>query len=148
MGNLTNTQAAYRYYNDRFMAGMNQRAANLWRDGYRVAVLEDDELHDPQTAAPPTCFSIYKEDADENGYVVDPIQETCTCDFFFKQKAEPLTESEEPIPCKHLTGLSALVAEEIAYWNMKAQHTADYRREIEYVRISRKLTETMKRVGK
>lgn len=140
---LTNTQAAYRYYNDRFMSGMNQRAANLWRDGYRVTPLEDDE-----SAAPPTCFSIYKEDADDNGYLVDPIAETCTCDFFLGQKVEPLTESEEPVPCKHLRGLPALVAEEIAYWNMKAEHTADIRREIHYVRLSRQLTETMKRVGK
>lgn len=162
MAGLSNTQAAYRYYNDRFMAGMNQRAQNLWTDGYRVTPLEDGELEGDETAAPPTRFMVYKESdaeksseadaagllADDFGYVVNPIHETCTCDFFHGQKAEPLNESGEPVSCKHIFGLSALIAEEIAYWNMKAQHTANFRREIEYIRISRQLTETMKRVGK
>lgn len=147
-GNLTNTQAAYRFFNDRFTAGMEQRARELWANGYRVTPLEDTE-----TAALPTTFLVYKENgddlpADEAAYVVDPLAQTCTCAFFVNQKAEPLTETGEPVPCKHLLGLETLVKEEIAYWNMKAEYTADYRREIKYLQIVRKLTETLKRVGK
>ena len=161
MSGLSNTQAAYRFFNDRFMTGLNQRAANLWVDGYRVTPLDTD-LEGEETAAPPTSFIVYKDSdaeksseddaagllANDFGYVVDPIAETCTCDFFQGQKAEPLNETGEPVPCKHLRGLSALVTEEIALWNMRSAHTADIRREIEYVRIARQLMETLKRVGK
>ncbi len=140
-------QAAYRFFHDRFMDGMHQRAQNLWTDGYRVTPQEEDE-----TAAPPTKFLVYKESDNENaaedGYVVDPIADTCTCPFFQGQKAEPLGEDEGTVACKHLRGLNALVAEEVAYWNMKAQVTGDYRREVQYLRIVRGLTETMKRIGK
>lgn len=143
---LSNTQAAYRFYNDRFMTGLQSRAQSLWNDGYRVAPLEDDD-------APTTKFLVYKDDAenlpeDEAAYMVDPLSETCTCAFFVNQKVEPLREDEGRVPCKHLMGLDTLVKEEIAYWNMKATYTADYRREIEYVKLIRELTETVKRIGK
>ena len=146
---LSNTQAAYRFYNERFMTGVQTRAQNLWADGYQVAPLEEEDY----PAVPTTKFLVYKEDADdlpedEAAYSVDPISETCTCAFFLKQKTEPLREDEGRVPCKHLMGLEALVKEQIDYWNMKATHTADYRREIEYVKLIRGLTETMKRIGK
>ena len=148
-GNLSNTQAAFRFFNDRFTAGMEQRARHLWTDGYRVAVLDDDETG----AALPTKFLVYKEGqeempAAESAYTVDALGETCTCAFFTNQAAEPLNESGEPVACKHLLGLRTLVDEEVAYWTMKADHTADYRREVEYARIIRGLTETLQRVGK
>ena len=152
MAGLSNTQAAYRFYNDRFTAGMRQRAQSLWTNGYRVMPQDDDE-----SAAPPTSFLVYKDvdpevaetmPIDELAYIVDPLNETCTCAFFCKQKTEPLNETGEPVLCKHIAGLSALVAEEIAYWTMKADHTGDYRREVQYVRIIKALTEAMQRVGK
>ena len=139
MAGLTNTQAAYRFYNDRFMTGLQARAQNLWADGYRVMPLEEEDY----PAVPTTKFLVYKDDAagdlpeDEAAYAVDPLGETCTCAFFVKQRTEPLREDEGRVPCKHLLGLDALVKEEIAYWNMKATYTADYRREIEYVRLVR-----------
>ena len=148
MAGLSNTQAAYRFYNDRFMTGLQSRAQSLWNDGYRVTPLEDDE-----DDAPTTKFLVYKDDAenlpeDEAAYAVDPLNETCTCAFFVNQKREPLREDEGQVPCKHLKGLDTLVKEEIAYWNMKATYTADYQREIEYVKFIRGLTETVKRIGK
>ena len=146
---LTNTQAAYRFYNGRFMTGLEARAQNLWNDGYRVMPLEEEDY----PAVPATQFLVYKDNAedlpgDEAAYAVDPLNETCTCAFFLSQKAEPLREDEGRVPCKHLLGLDTLVKEEIAYWNMKANHTANYQREIEYIRIARSLTEILKRIGK
>ena len=149
MAGLSNTQAAYRFYNDRFMTGLKSRAQSLWNDGYRVTPLEDEE----HQAVPPTQFLVYKEGADdlpsdEAAYEVDPLNETCTCAFFVNQKVEPLREDEGRVPCKHLLGLDTLVKEEIAYWSMKAMYTADYRREIAYMKIIRGLTETLTRIGK
>lgn len=142
MGDLTNTQAAYRLpqHHDDFLRRLNQRAADLWSDGYRA-----------QATDLPPVFLVFQEcegEAEPTGYQVDPLAQTCTCAFFRKQATEPLTEDGTRLPCKHLLGLQSLVQEELAYWTMKRDWTRDPLREAGYQTMIDALTEAWTLVGK
>ena len=124
MGNLTNTQAAYRYYNEKFMQGLRERAQALWLDGYRVTA----------TNKPDTLIVFKETEGPETGYRVNMIRETCSCAFYTKQAGggELLNDDGEIVPCKHLLGLPGLVKEEMDYWAMRKKYTADERRAAQY----------------
>jgi hypothetical protein len=139
----TNNQFAYRTNRDAFLQGIADRAENLWRDGYRVAPLQNG----------PTCFLVYREE-EATGYCVDPVAQTCSCRFHTDQKEHPLTDDGSLVPCKHLQGLAWLVSEEVAYWQMrrdvaeqKASPTnGSAERAAEYALLADALIDTWKRV--
>ncbi len=85
---LTSAQRSYMNDPKAFRERMNQRAADLWRDGYSVSLGEADTFH-------------VHTPKDER-YTVAPLAEGCTCPF--QQEA-----NIPQVPCKHLTGLEELI---------------------------------------
>lgn len=104
---LSGSQRAYLFRREKFLAGIDDRAARLWEDGYQV-------MDDPFTDDDGSVFNVYK-DADSD-YIVNPVEQTCTCPFHHKQRSgEPLTNDGTIVPCKHQKGLPMLIARQVEW---------------------------------
>lgn len=96
---LSGSQKAYLFRREAFLEGIQQRADNLFANGYDVR----------ETAMSQVFLVLCPEvKGMRHAYRVNPAAVTCTCPFFAKQSAgQPLDDS--PVPCKHLVGLPRLV---------------------------------------
>ena len=98
---LSPSQRAYTFQRDKFLAGIEGRAARLYEDGY--AVEPGERCHEFLITPPGITIP----------YVVNALRLTCTCCFYRRQiEGEPLTKNGTIVPCKHLQGLKALVRAE------------------------------------
>lgn len=105
---MSASQRAYMFQRDKFLARIMERALRLAEDGYTV---ERGEHCHEFLVTPPAC-SI--------PYVVNALEQTCTCCFFRRQmEGEPLTRDGTLVACKHLHGLKALIRAE--YVQLAAQ---------------------------
>lgn len=98
---LSASQKSYRDNPNGFLERLYARAENLSGEGYTAYPTET-----------PHAFVVAQgaKDAPPMGYLVFPLQATCSCPFYARQsQGEYLGEDRVVIPCKHLLGLPALV---------------------------------------
>lgn len=98
---LSGSQRAYLFRQDEFLAGIRQRAESLFADGYDV-----------EGSREPHVFRVncpVSKNGERTSYRVDPVRANCTCPFYTHQGSEPLTDTGDRVPCKHLVGLPGLV---------------------------------------
>jgi hypothetical protein len=97
---LSPSQRAYLFNREQFLRGLQERAKSLFADGYRVA-----ETHCAHR------FVVYRPCKEgEKTYVVDALEQTCTCPFYTRQAdGERIVEDGSILACKHLRGLGPLV---------------------------------------
>ena len=102
---LTPSERGYLFNRDGFLAGIKERGANLFEDGYRV-----------HATAEPYVFVVTIPCKDgEKHHFLNVLEGTCSCPFHREQReGRPLTEDGAIIPCKHLEGLEPLVKQTIA----------------------------------
>ena len=116
---LTPSERGYLFNRDAFLAGIKERGAKLFEDGYRVFATGE-----------PCVFVVtvpYKYG--EKLYFLNVAKGTCTCPFHREQETKPLTSDGSVIPCKHLEGIETLVrktarelkeAGELSYFKLRA----------------------------
>ena len=117
--NLTPSERGYLFNRDNFLAGIKERGAKLFEDGYRVFATGE-----------PCVFVVtvpYKYG--EKLYFVNVAKNTCTCPFHREQETVPLMSDGSVIACKHLEGIELLVrktarelkeAGELSYFKLRA----------------------------
>ena len=117
--NLTPSERGYLFNREAFLAGIKERGAKLFEDGYRVFATGE-----------PCVFVVtvpYKWG--EKLYFVNVARNTCTCPFHREQERRPLTADGSVIACKHLEGIEVLVrktarelkeAGELSYFKLRA----------------------------
>ena len=95
---LSSTQRAYLFDRENFLSRLEARANALFENGYTVE----------PTATPCVFAVLLPTPTGDTAYLVNPVRGACTCRFFTRQEAEPLTTGP-PLPCKHLRGLRLLI---------------------------------------
>ena len=90
---ISNAQRSYMNDPKAFRERMNQRAAELWNDGYYI--MPGYEVGEFYITTP-------KNEA----YTVAPLNEGCTCAYQTKGGIPQ-------VPCKHLCGMELLIGEQI-----------------------------------
>ena len=99
---LSPSQRSYRDNPNGFLERLYARAESLSVEGYTAYPTET-----------PHAFVVAQEgakDAPPMGYLVFPLDATCSCPFYARQsQGEFLGEDRVVIPCKHLLGLPLLV---------------------------------------
>ena len=98
---LSGTLRAYLFDRENFLARLDERAETLHGRGYLAWATNR-----------PGMFAVTVPHRNgETSYLVHAVERTCTCPFFTRQVTdEPLTDDGTLIECKHLRGLSTLVA--------------------------------------
>ena len=99
---LSPSQKSYRDNPSGFLERLQARAESLAQDGYTA-----------YPANAPHAFVVAPDrpkGGEVAGYLVHPLCGTCSCPFYARQlQGEYLGEDETLVPCKHLTGLPALI---------------------------------------
>ncbi len=117
--NLTPSERGYLFNREGFLAGIQERGAKLFEDGYRVFA----------TGEPCVFVVVVPYKWGEKMYFVNVAKGTCTCPFYREQEPKPLTSDGSVIPCKHLEGIETLVrktakelkeAGELSYFKLRA----------------------------
>jgi hypothetical protein len=97
--NLTPSERGYLFNRDSFLAGIHERGAKMFEDGYRVFA----------TGEPCVFVVTVPQKWGEKLYFLNLVRQTCTCPFFREQERRPLTSDGSVIACKHLEGIETLV---------------------------------------
>lgn len=97
--NLTPSERGYLFNRDSFLAGIKERGAKLFENGYRVFATGEPYVF---VVSVPYKFG-------EKLYFVNVVKGTCTCPFVQEQETKPLTSDGAIIACKHLEGIETLV---------------------------------------
>lgn len=96
---LTPSERGYLFNRDSFLAGIKERGAKMFEDGYRVFA----------TGEPCVFVVVVPHKWGEKLYFVNLAKQTCTCPFHREQERRPLTSDGSVILCKHLEGIELLV---------------------------------------
>lgn len=98
---LTATQRSWMNDPEGFAKRMQERAAELWLEEYRVTATDETGV-----------FTVHSPKGET--YRVNVLTDDCTCAY--QQKA-----GIPQVSCKHIQGLPFLVSEQLDFWKMLAQ---------------------------
>ena len=102
---LTPSERGYLFNREGFLAGIKERGANLFEDGYRAH----------RTAESGSFVMTVPCKDGEKQYFLNALEAICSCPFHREQReGRPLTEDGLIIPCKHLEGLELLIRKTVA----------------------------------
>ena len=101
---LTPSERGYLFNRDGFLAGIKERGASLFEDGYRAHATAEAYVF---------VVTVPCKDG-EKSYFLNVARGTCSCPFHREQRVgRPLTEDGSIIPCKHMEGLEALIKQTV-----------------------------------